>query len=383
MESPVPESTVRLLLALLVVVTAAPVSADTTFSLESVDTRNDVGEYLWLAVDDQGRPHLSYYDRTNGALRFAVRNGSTWNTRAIDGQDGGSDVGGYTFLEFDPSGNPHIVYYDWTDGDLEHAWREDGVWSTETVDAGGVVGRYGNLRFDAAGVAHVVYYDEGDGDLEYARNDGTGWQLETVDSDGDVGIKARMAIDAAGDLHAAYYDATNTALRYARRRGAEWEVVTVDDGGGQDVGSYASIALDPEGRPWITHYNATAGNPEIAIPSRSGFTSQVIDTAPGQRGWFTSLRFDPGGRPVVAYFDLTQRKPVLARRVNGTWQVGFVEPTRDEGPHVGLWILDDTTAHIAFYNESRQSLRYGETLLPVATETTSMGGLRARFGGVD
>jgi len=95
------------------------------------------------------------------------------------------------------------------------------------------------------------------------------------------------------------------------------------------------------------------------------------------------LRFDPGGRPVVAYFDLTQRKPVLARRVNGTWQVGFVEPTRDEGPHVGLWILDDTTAHIAFYNESRQSLRYGETLLPVATETTSMGGLRARFGGVD
>jgi hypothetical protein len=382
MESPVPEFAVRFLVALLIVV-AAPASADTAFSLVNVDSSNDVGEYLWLAVDDQGRPHLSYYDRTAGALRFAVRNGGTWSTRTIDGRAPGTDVGGYTFLEFDPAGNPHVVHYDWADGDLEHAWREDGVWSTETVDAGGIVGRYGNLRFDASGVAHVVYYDEGDGDFEYARNDGSGWQLETVDAGGDVGIKARMVIDAAGDLHAAYYDATNTALRYARRSGATWEVVTVDDGGGQDVGSYASIALDDDGRPWITYYNATTGNPEIAIPGGSGFTTQVIESSPGQRGWFTSLRFDRGGRPVVAYYDLTERKPVLARRVNGSWQVGFVEPTRDEGPHVALWIDGDTTARIAFHNDARQSLRYGETLLPVATETTSMGGLRARFGGVD
>lgn len=371
--------TTSLLLVLALVVAPATAVRALDIPFEPVDTRDNVGEYLWLAFDTQGRPHLSYYNRTNGTLRFAVRESGVWATTTIDGNAPGVDVGGYTYLAFDPNGDPHITYYDWTDGDLEHAWRVNGVWSTETIDTGGVVGRYSNFAFDGQGTMHVVYYDEQDGDLQYARNDASGWQLETIDSAGDVGIKTRMVLDSAGFVHAAYYDATNTALKYARRTVTGWETLTVDDGLGDDVGSYASILLDADGHPWITHYNATTGNPEIAVFDGQDFVLAVVDDSPDQTGFFTSLQFDAGGRPVVAYFNLTQGKPTLARRVGGVWTHEFLEPTSGEGRHVALVIDPQNVLRVALYNEVRGSLRYGEAQLPVQTERTGMGALRARY----
>jgi len=74
------------------------------------DPGPDVGRFSSAAVQDP-YAYVSYYDVTNGALRFAVRqpDGKTWKTFQVDGTTG--DVGLYTSLAIDSAGLPAIAYF--------------------------------------------------------------------------------------------------------------------------------------------------------------------------------------------------------------------------------------------------------------------------------
>jgi len=88
-----------------------------------VDSNGDVGRYTSLVVDPSDNTHIAYYDKTNGALKYAHWNGSSWQTRTIDSA---GDVGQYTSLVLDSSGNPHISYYDEGNTSLKYAYWEGG-----------------------------------------------------------------------------------------------------------------------------------------------------------------------------------------------------------------------------------------------------------------
>jgi hypothetical protein len=352
----------------------------TEFQTELVEAKDNVGEYLWLALDASGVPHFSYFNRTAGELRYATRGaGGTWNTRVIDGASPGSNVGAYTSMDFDSDGYPHIAYYDWANADLEYAWQDAAGWHTSTLDSTSAVGRYTNLRIAPNGTLHLIYYDEFDGDLEYARNDGAGWSLTTVDSIGTVGTKARMVLDSFGFPHVAYYDATRGALKYARYDGANWQIETPDDGQGDDVGSYASIVLDAQDRPHISYLNGTQWDLAYARFDGTQWNLSTVEGGPKQTGLFTSIQLDRGGRPVIAYFDLTDGDLRLARRIGSSWVRETVDSAMATGRHAAMLIDASGVIRIGYYNETRQSLKYAFATLAVATERSSFGSLRARY----
>jgi hypothetical protein len=172
-----------------------------------------VGYDTSIALDSNDYPHISYYDSTNGDLKYARSTGSTWITETVDAS---GIVGKYTSMVLDRDDYPHISYYDETNGNLKYARGEGSAWNIRTVDSPGNVGRYTSISLDRNEYPHISYYDYDDGNLKYARWTSSSWSKQTVESSGDVGLRTSLALDRNGFPHISYRDNTNYDLKYAK-----------------------------------------------------------------------------------------------------------------------------------------------------------------------
>jgi hypothetical protein len=86
------------------------------------------GSYASLDLDGNGYPYISYYFCGSSPfaaechardLQYAYRDAFGWHIQTVDGA---GDVGLYTSLALDGDGYPHISYYGKTDGDLKYAY---------------------------------------------------------------------------------------------------------------------------------------------------------------------------------------------------------------------------------------------------------------------
>ncbi|MEY2879388.1 MAG: hypothetical protein RLZZ15_1768, partial [Verrucomicrobiota bacterium] len=191
----------------------------------TLDSTGIVGQFTSLAVVN-GNPAISYYDGTSGDLKYVratTANGtlaSDWGSPATLASTG--DVGQYTSLAI-VNGNPAISYYDVTNGDLKYirATTTSGTlaadWGTPaTLDSTGDVGLYTSLAVINGNPA-ISYHDFTNFDLKYVRAldaSGTTWGTPaTLDSSANVGLYTSLAV-VNGFPAISYFKATNQDLKY-------------------------------------------------------------------------------------------------------------------------------------------------------------------------
>jgi hypothetical protein len=132
----------------------------------TVDQETGECRYNGIAVDTYDTIYIAY-SCWNG-LKYATRLGSGWDIETVEGNSIDE-----LSLALDPLGNPHIVYVDddYKSGALKYAWRSSSKWNTEVIytDYDRHVRVFNpSIAISSSGVPYVVYYDYREGNLKYA-----------------------------------------------------------------------------------------------------------------------------------------------------------------------------------------------------------------------
>lgn len=336
-----------------------------------MDAQGNVGAYTALAIGADGNPVISYSDLTNGDLKVArctdpACAGKTLSTVVTDGNPG------YTSLAIGHDGNPVISYYA---GQLWVAKCNDpscsgGNETLSQVDGVGNAGQYNSIAIGTDGNPVISYYTATAADLRVARcNDpacaGADETITTVDSAADVGQHSSLAIGTDGFPVISYHSWLDGKLRVAHCNDAACsggdETQTTIPESGTNMGRHTSIAIGIDGKPVISHHDATNGNLRVTLCANLACTASNTHHADGE-GWAandgTSAVIGSNGRAVIAYRESDAGDLKLARCLNGFCQQdSVVDSLENVGFYPSMALGVDGNLVISYWDGTNGDLK--------------------------
>ncbi len=334
-----------------------------------VDSNNDVGEGPTLKMVN-GKPAISYYDETNGDLKYVQANdtyGSSWGAPVI--VDSAGTIGAYASLEI-VNGNPAISYWDFTNRDLKFVRASDADGATwdlpQTIDSDGLVGEHTSLEVISGNPA-ISYFDSTNGALKYVRAanaDGTTWNApKTLDSGGLTGSYSSLAV-VNGCPAISYFAFFEGDLKYIQAQdaiGDLWNApVTIDS---SNITGWHTCLVVINGYPAISYYDVTSDDLNFArandVNGQTWPTIQTLDSINGI-GLGASMAVI-NGNPAVSYYDVTNSnlKYIRANDESGvSWNTPeLVDSVGDVGIYTSLIAINGCPA-MGYYDSTNGDLKF-------------------------
>jgi hypothetical protein len=241
-----------------------------------------------LAISADGTPFVSWY-QVRGLdgnayyhIRTAMLKDGVWLARTLD-FDG--EAGKWNSTAVDNQGRPFVSYSAFPTGELKVAQFNGKEWQVSFIDSLGrdtsknTRGMGNCLRIDAQGILHVSYFS--DKELRYAVQQGDRWLVQKVDAISPLGSWAGylsgLGFDRAGHPHISYDD--GGALKHAYWDGTRWHIQIVALGG-SDPYRYSSLGVAPDDTIYISYRDSQDGSLKVAVGRSTDLPSQAAAPVP-------------------------------------------------------------------------------------------------------
>ncbi len=254
-----------------------------------------------ITIDVYDRPQFTFTSHINGhGLEYAAWDGAAWQVTTIEGEPNTNGEKGYhNSLSLDNNGNPHVSYYDNHYADGKYAYWNGTTWQIELFPSSYMYGiAPSSLQLDKDGVPHVAGFENGY--LMYGERSESGWDMQQVVAGGH---DASMALDSNGNPHIAHRSLADDVLYYTHWDGSQWHTQSVDATSSAWSQGSISIALDSADRARIS-YTTKFGPSDYdyylkhAIMTDQGWNTEVVLS---EQAWCTSLAIDKANNSLIAY----------------------------------------------------------------------------------
>ncbi len=363
-----------LVFSLILLLGIGATNASGSWVTTTIDSAGNVGEATSIAVDSNNKVHISYYDRTNGGLKYITNASGSWVTTTVD------YIGyGYltaTSIAIDSNNKVHVSYSRGDIGDLKYATNASGSWVTTTVDSGGyvdestfvLVGGFSSIAIDSNNNVHIGYsstvfiYDSMSGnwynidaDLKYATNAGGSWATTTIGSNYDYeGEYTSIAIDSNNKVHISY---SGAGLKYATNAGGSWVTATVSS-----YGDNTSIAIDSVNNVHISSNNG--GDLRYTTNASGSWVTTTIDST-GIGFWGTSIAIGSNNKVHISYDDAINIDLKYATNTSGSWVTTTIDSPGWIGLYTSIAVDSMNNVHISYYDDTNDDLKYAVNIPPV------------------
>jgi hypothetical protein len=349
-----------------------------------VDSNGNVGEYSSIAIDRNGKAHITYFDYLIdeqigddsvpfGNLKYASNASGDWEAVTID-----TGAGMLPRICIDNNDKVHIIHSKlgisdlYSILDLLYTSNETGFWETVTIGSQVVKGADSSIAADSNGKVHISTRNEegtgtksegSKGGLRYVTNATGEWTWTDVDTSPTCGNDTDITVDHNDKVHISYLDKSE-GLKYATNVNGLWEVFNVDEE--ENVGWNTSIVIDSNNTVHISYSDPSLiidppgnGYLKYATNKSGTWTTQVIDD--DDAGAFTGIAVDSQDYLHISYCTSDGRRGRLMYTTNtsGSW----TKETADEDElSVGVYCAIDVdpngNPHIAHYDYINQDVRY-------------------------
>ena len=278
-------------------------NASGAWMAEVVDGAGDRGAHSSLALDADGHPHIAYQERdlkTNpevGSLVYATKASGSWQITMVDE---GFGLAEYNSLALDANGKAHVSYYDEQNKDLKYATNASGTWVTSAIVTEGTVGQYTSIVISSQGHVTIGYLDMSVYDPMVVSNASGAWVSQSVDTDGTAGKFVSLGMDSAGHLHMAYHKVSGADLMYATDASGAWVTSAIDTDGA--VGYQVALAVDVADHVHISYRHQQDWDMKYITNASGSWIDEVIYTI-GEAGYHTDIAVDSQRHVHIAHYE--------------------------------------------------------------------------------
>jgi len=317
--------------------------------------------------------HISYMNEKYDQLKYAKKSFSNEWFETFEIEDRVSGTGWFTSIAVDNDGTPHVSYYDGYKGNLKYANLDDPEHPvTMNVDAGGDVGLYTSIAYDNADQQVIIsYYDATNGNLKYANaenpNDADDWHKHTLyegGEDGDVGYWTSIDLGVNERKGITYYNHTDGLLQWMYRDGDEWFRNNVNANSAADLGLSTSLVIDTDDVPHISYFEDSRDHLKYAFVFNNNITGLpdsitevVSDTVAA--GAFSSIGIR-SYQPLIAFYQMEDGDVFTTTKKTLGWDFDDVETTGDIGQYVSMKIDTNDIPHMVYYDTTKGDLKYAK-----------------------